>query len=260
MTTASPMSQGEFGAVASGRILALLGRYGIKSTWFTPGYTIESFPAAVAQVVAAGHEIGHHGWTHTPPTQLTREQEEAELVRGNEAIRKLTGSYARGYRSPSWDLTEHTIDLLLEHNFIYESSLMGNDYTPYRARTGDVVQPGKPFQFGTTTSLVEMPISWSLDDAPHFLYMRLANGVQQGLMPAAGVLQNWLDDFHYMKQFFDWGILTYTCHPFVIGRGHRMLMLERLVSTLTTEGAQFTTMERAVQEFLAIEPELKDRN
>ena len=89
-----------------------------------------------------------------------------------------------------------------------------------------------------------MPISWSLDDFPHFEYFRTP-----GLMPAALVLQNWLDDFEYMIRTESWGVLTYTCHPFVIGRGHRMLMLERLVDGLVQRGATFLTMERAAEEY-----------
>ena len=54
---------------------------------------------------------------------------------------------------------------------------------------------------GRETQLVEMPISWSLDDFPHFEYMRLPNGsVQQGLMNANNVLENFVDDFTYMTR------------------------------------------------------------
>ena len=110
--------------------------------------------------------------------------------------------------------------------------MMGNDYTPYFARSGDAIELDAPMRFGPETSLIEMPISWTLDDYPHFEYVRNARYSMQGLMPAGGVLQNWLDDFDYMTRIVDWGVLTYTCHPFVIGRGHRMLMLERLIEAL----------------------------
>ncbi len=96
-------------------------------------------------MVEGGHEIGHHSWAHIPNANQTRDEEEADLVRANENIRKLTGRAARGYRSPSWDLSPHTIDLLLKHGFLYDSSLMGADYIPYRARRGDVAELGKPY-------------------------------------------------------------------------------------------------------------------
>ena len=200
-------------------------------------------------MLAAGHEIAHHGWTHRPPASLTREQEEGELVRGNEAIRKLTGRAARGYRSPSWDLSPHSIGLFLKHGFLYDSSLMGDDYTPYYARQGDVIELEKPAVFGGETTLVEMPIHWAADDAPHFEYVRTETTFRQGLMNASAVGENWINDFLFMRDTMEWGVLTYTCHPYVIGRGARMMMLERVIRTAADSGAVFLAMEAAAQEF-----------
>ncbi len=249
MTSPTPISRGEFGIVGARRLLALMGRFNIKTSWFIPGHTLETYPDACRQVADAGHEIGHHGWTHVPPANMTREEEEEGLVRANEEIKKLTGRYARGYRSPSWDLSAHSVELLIKHGFYYESSMMGDDYTPYRVRQGDVIELLKPAVFGRTTRLIEMPISWSLDDYPHFEYVRMGTAIAPGLMNANDVLGNWIDDFLYMKRELDWGVVTYTCHPFVIGRGHRMMMLERLIERLAREGAEFMTMEGAAEVF-----------
>ena len=180
---------------------------------------------------------------------MSREEEEAGLVRANTAIEKISGRPARGYRSPAWDLSENSIDLLIKHGFIYESSMMAHDCSPYYARTGDTVTLDQPMQFGPETSLIEMPISWSLDDFPHFEFTQTEGFRVPGLMATAGVLQNWLDDFDYMTRTTEWGVLTYTCHPFVSGRGHRMLMLERLIAGLRELGAAFLTMEEAAQEW-----------
>jgi peptidoglycan/xylan/chitin deacetylase (PgdA/CDA1 family) len=248
LTTPTPLSRGEFGARACPRILDFLQSRGIRATWFTPGFTIETYPRECEAVVKAGHEIAHHSWAHIPPADQNREAEEADLVRANEAIIRLTGQKARGYRSPSWDLSAHTIDLLVEHGFVYDSSLMGADYWPYRARRGDVARLGEPYRFGAETALIEMPISWSLDDYPHFEFLRTPQTVLQGLQPARAVMGNWLDEFLYMKKSVDWGILTYTMHPYVIGRGYRMLALEELVDRLAQEGAVFMTMEAAARE------------
>ena len=249
-TSPSWISRGEFGPrVGAPRLLALLKKHGIKSTWFIPGHTIETFQQACEKVVAAGHEIAHHGWTHRPPARLTREQEETELVRGNEAIKKLTGRAARGYRSPSWDLSPHSIELFLKHGFLFDSSLMGDDYTPYYARTGDVIELERPARFGRETKLVEMPIHWATDDSPHFEFVRTDTSVRQGLMNANAVGENWINDFLFMRDTMDWGVLTYTCHPFIIGRGARMIMLEKVIKTAMKKGAVFMTMEDAAREF-----------
>jgi peptidoglycan/xylan/chitin deacetylase (PgdA/CDA1 family) len=252
-TSPSWISRGEFGPrVGAPRVLALLKKYGIRSTWFIPGHTIETFPQACEAVLAAGHEIAHHGWTHRPPASLTREEEESELARGNDAIRKLAGRPARGYRSPSWDLSPHSVGLLLKHGFLYDSSLMGDDYTPYYARQGDVIELEKAVVFGKETTLVEMPIHWAADDAPHFEYVRTDTTFRQGLMNAGAVGENWIGDFLFMRDTVEWGVLTYTCHPFVIGRGARMIMLERVIRAAADNGAAFLTMEEAAREFQGI--------
>lgn len=254
LTSATPVSRGEFCAVAVPRILKLMDRYGIKTSFFIPGVVIDTYPQVCEQIVAAGHEVGHHGWTHVPPASLKPEQEEADLARGIERIVQLTGKKPVGYRSPSWDLSPVTLPLLLKYGFFYESSMMGHDHYPYRARVGDVVPADEAMRFGKPSPLVEMPISWSLDDFPHFEYLRLANGVTPGNMNANGVLENWVDDFEYMTRTEAWGILTYTCHPYVIGRGHRMLMLERLLDALVARKAVFLTLEQAAKEYDSRQP------
>ena len=250
MTSPSPISRGEFGAnVGAPRIVALLKKYDIRASWYIPGHTLETYPQQCERVFHAGHEIGHHGWTHVPPAQLTREQEEEGLGRANEQIRKLTGHQARGYRSPSWDLSPHSVELLLKHGFAYDSSMMADDYLPYRVRQGDVIELEQPAVFGRATRLIEVPVSWTLDDYPHFEFVRTPTWILQGLMNAHGVLQNWIDDFMYLRHNLEWGVITYTFHPFVIGRGHRMIVLEKLIRTLLDQGAVFMKVEDAAAEY-----------
>jgi hypothetical protein len=65
---------------------------------------------------------------------------------------------------------------------------------------------------------------------------------------ARAVMQNWHDEFLYMRRSVDWGVLTYTMHPYVIGRGYRMLAFEDLLEKLLAAGAVFMTMEDAARE------------
>ena len=255
MITPTAISRGEFGVPAVQRILALLTAQRVPTTWFTPGHTIESYPSCVAAVHAAGHEIGNHGWTHRVPSTLGAEGEEQELVRGSAAIERLTGRLPRGYRSPAWDLSPHSVDLLIKHGFVYDSSMMGHDYIPYQARNGDRITLLEPMEFGQDTKLVEMPISWSLDDHPHFEYTRSDAGILPGNMNARLVFENFINDYRYMRKHYDWGVITYTFHPHVVGRGHRMLMLEHMIETLRAEDATFVTMETAVEEYRRKHPD-----
>lgn len=252
MTTPTPISRGEFGLVGARRVLALMKKYQIRTTWFVPGIVIDTYPQACEEIVAAGHEVAHHGYSHELPAAMDPEREEREMVRASASIKRLTGRNPRGYRSAAWDLSDVTLDLLLKHGFDYESSMMGHDHHPYFVRRGDVVSATEPMVFGAETRLVELPISWSLDDHPHFEFLRTKTFLMPGLQPAEGVLQNFTDDFLFMtREEQEWGALTYTFHPYVIGRGHRMLLLERLILKLQEMGAAFLAMEDLADEWLA---------
>ncbi|PHK95390.1 polysaccharide deacetylase [Pseudoroseomonas rhizosphaerae] len=251
MMTPTPISRGEFGIVGARRILDLLASRGIRGSWYIPGVVIETYPEACERVVAGGHEIGHHGWSHVPPAELPPQREAEEFARAVESIRRLTGRGPAGYRSPAWDLSAQSIDLMIQHGCRYDSSMMGHDCEPYFARRGDRVAVDAPLAFGETTDLVEVPISWSLDDHPHFEFFRTPAGIMPGLANADAVLANWLADFEYMTRTTEWGALVFTFHPYVSGRGHRMLMMEKLIDGLGRMGAAFLTLDELQQEFRA---------
>ncbi|MBT5204689.1 MAG: polysaccharide deacetylase [Gammaproteobacteria bacterium] len=243
LTSPTAMSRGEFGVIGVQRILKILDRYGIKASFFVPGVTLNTYPDCCRAIADAGHEMGHHGYTHVSPVNMSAEQELNALRRGKAVMQAVTGQVPLGYRSPAWDLSENSVELLLQEGFIYDSSMMGHDYLPYFARVSDQIFEDRVV-FGPETELIELPVSWSLDDFPHFEYFRGG-----GLQNAGGVLQNWLDDFSFMCSDADWGVLTYTFHPFVIGRGHRLVMFDALIRGLAEMDAEFVTAEAAVREF-----------
>jgi peptidoglycan-N-acetylglucosamine deacetylase len=261
-TSPSMISRGEFGAVGARRILTLLDREGIPGTFFITGHTADTYPDIVRDIAAAGHEIGHHGYLHENPIALeTREREREVLLRGFDSLDRAAGVRPVGYRSPSWDTSPFTIDLLMEHGFRYDSSLMGDDFTPYWCRTGDVIDPDGPYRFGPTVDLVEMPVSWLLDDFPHFEYLVLRPGGLRnpGLSAGSKVEEIWGDEFAFMHREIAGGVFTLTMHPQVIGRGHRLLMLERLIATLRGyDGVQFTTLGAAADAFRTASPQPGD--
>lgn len=254
-TSPSMISRGEFCAVGARRILTLLDREQIPATFFITGHTADTYPEVVREIAAAGHEIGHHGYLHENPIALeTREREREVLLRGLDALDRAGSVRPTGYRSPSWDTSPWTVDLLIEHGFRYDSSLMGDDFTPYWCRTGDVIDHDGPYRFGPETSLVEMPVSWLLDDFPHFEYLVLRPGGLRnpGLSAGSKVEEIWSDEFAFMHREIPGGVFNLTMHPQVIGRGHRMLMLERLIARMRThDDVTFTTLGAAAEAFRA---------
>jgi peptidoglycan/xylan/chitin deacetylase (PgdA/CDA1 family) len=229
------LSRGEFGArVGVPRILELLARYDIGATFFTPGHTAESFPDAMAAVVEAGHEVGHHGYGHEDPSTQTPAQERAGLERGLAALEKATGQRPWGYRSPSWDYSDVTLSLLVEYGFVYDSSLFADDFYPYRPRLGDIVSKDRPLQRGEPASMWEFPVHFCLDDWPHFTSN--FDPYRVGLSAPSKVFEIWAAEFDYMRAHAPGGVLTLTMHPQVIGRGHRMAMLEQLIGHVLAGG------------------------
>jgi len=132
------ISRGLFaGEVGSMRLLTLFERWGIETTWFMPGHSIETFPEQMAAVAAAGHEVGIHGYSHENPIEMTPEQEEAVLDKCIELVAKLSGKRPTGYVAPWWEFSPVSNELLLKKGSKYDRSLMHRDYEPYYVRVGD---------------------------------------------------------------------------------------------------------------------------
>lgn len=239
-STPTPRSRGVFGAeVGAPRVLEFLADRDLPATWFVPGHTVESFPDPCERVVAAGHEVGHHGWRHTPPAAYdSREAERADLERGIETLRDLTGDRPAGYRSPSWDYSEHTLDLLVELEFDYASGGMARDFEPYYHRRGERgVDPSDdgPYDPGEPTDLLELPVSWHRDDFPH-----LAFDGRRASREVAGLAREWRESLDWMLAHVDGGLFVLTCHPQVVGREGRLRYLGEFVDHARERGVRFT--------------------
>lgn len=248
----SMISRGEFGAVAIPRILALLKRFDIHSSFAIPGHTAYAFPDQVRMIRDAGHEIVHHGWVHENPADFDEAGERNILDQGLRALHEVAGVTPQGYRSPAWDVSPRTIGLLREYGFAYDSSFMGNDYSPYYLRDGDSFSLDGPYVFGQPTDLVEIPVAWHLDDFPQ---MEFVPGFSTALNPPSNVEEVWRGDFDWGYANVPGGMIDITMHPQVIGRGHRMLMLERLIRHFREhEGVVFDTLGAVAARWKAENP------
>src|SRR4051812_45242279 len=126
------ISRGLFaGEVGSPRLLRMFERLGIKTTWFIPGHSIETFPKEMQAVADAGHEIGIHGYSHENPIAMTREQEIVILDKCIDLVTKLSGKRPTGYVAPWWEFSTVTNELLLESGIKYDHLLMHHDHQPY---------------------------------------------------------------------------------------------------------------------------------
>jgi peptidoglycan/xylan/chitin deacetylase (PgdA/CDA1 family) len=221
------LSQGTYGPrLGVPRILALLRKYDLKASFYFPGITAERHPYAVEAIVADGHEIGVHGYTHDRPDGFTLEREEEELTRATEVLERLSGQKMRGYISPAWEYSTNTVSLLLEHGFEFACDAMDEDI---------------PYYLDAEKRFVELPINWTLDDAPLY-WFNLLPPLNYGAPYAepSRVLELWTSEFDAL--YDDGAYFHLTMHPFLSGRGARVRTLERLIQyILLRRGVCFST-------------------
>ncbi len=239
--TPTPLSRGEFGArVGIDRILSVLKVHGVPATFFVPAHTAASFPEALERIQSAGHEVACHGYVHESPVNLSLADEIDLLRRSMDALAVATGSRPLGYRSPAWDLSPNTIEVLESHGFLYDSSLMADDYQVYRPRTGDQVTADRLTR-GRASRILEFPVAWELDDYPYFHFA--SKPLNQGLRDTEDVLRVWKAEFDYCHREVTDGVFTLTMHPEIIGRGPRVRMLSQLLDHMQQSGSvRFSTM------------------
>lgn len=254
------ISRGLFaGEVAVPRLVRLFEKYGITTTWFIPGHSVETFPEQTKQVVDAGHEIGMHGYSHENPISMTPEQEEEVLLKCIDLIEDVSGRRPRGYVAPWWEFSNATNELLLKHGIKYDHSLMHDDFTPYYVRVGDTWTkidysiPAedwmKPLVRGEETDLIEIPASWYLDDLPPMMFIKAAPN-SHGFVNPRDIEQLWLDQFDWVYREMDYAVYAMTIHPDVSGRPQVLLMLERIIEYINGhEGVRWATFEEIADDF-----------
>ncbi|MDA0708761.1 MAG: polysaccharide deacetylase [bacterium] len=228
------MSRGEYGArVGVHRILSLLARHEVPATFFVPAVNGQLHPDAIDAILQSGrHEIGVHGWIHERGQDLTAEVERELLTRAFDYWRTRVGHNPAGIRTPSWDFTAHTLGIIKDLGFIYDSSLMGDD-RPYELCVDNI-----------PTGIVELPVEWLLDDHP-FLQIDPTNGSRSTMHPGA-LLEIWRSEFQMAYE--ERTLFLLTMHPQVIGHRSRLKMLETLVEEIrSTPGIWFATHEAVAQ-------------
>src|SRR5208337_2902923 len=175
-------SKGRFGPKAGlPRILSLLDKYRIKSTFFVPGWTAETYPESVKEIQRRGHEIAAHGYKHESLMEVKSREEEMEIFKKSiETLENITGKKPLGFRAPFWEFSSNTISNLSAFKFSYDSSLMDDD-KPYV-----IESQGRP------TEIVELPVAWLLDDW----------GVYEDCRKSPReAFENWISEFNALYAF-----------------------------------------------------------
>jgi peptidoglycan/xylan/chitin deacetylase (PgdA/CDA1 family) len=259
------ISRGLFaGEVGTPRLLDLFAKHDLKTTWFIPGHSIETFPKETELVVAGGHEIGIHGYTHENPIAMTREQETDVLDKCIELVERYSGKRPTGYVAPWWEFSNVTNELLLERGIKYDHSLMHHDFLPYYVRVGDswtkidyskkAAEWMVPLERGEETDLIEIPASWYLDDLPPMMFIKGAPN-SHGFVNPRDIEQLWMDQFDWVYREYDYAVFTMTIHPDVSGRPGVLAMHERIIAHINKHsGIRWATFDEIADDYAARSP------
>ena len=210
----STMSHQRYGPrVGVPRILRMLERTGVRATFFVPGLTADLHPEMVEAVLAAGHELGHHGYSHVPYHRMSDDEQRRDIERAFASLERASGGVRPdGFRAPWWELTNSTPGILSEFGFAWDSSLMDDD-RPYLLDTG-------------TSVLAELPVHWMLDDWEQYAYLPEPN-IGAVIESPAKVLDLWGSELEAIAG--EGGLMVHTSHPFLSGRPSRVATLERII-------------------------------
>ena len=96
------------------RILAALDRAGVTATFNIMGWNAVQHASLLREVVAAGHEIGNHTWTHRDLTTLTAAETREELVRCKEEVERVLGQPCTSFRPPRGEITGYALRVAAE--------------------------------------------------------------------------------------------------------------------------------------------------
>jgi peptidoglycan/xylan/chitin deacetylase (PgdA/CDA1 family) len=213
------LSQGEYGnRVGVPRVLDVLKKYHAQATFFVPAVIAMLYPDEQKRVIAEGHEVAIHSWIHELNSALAPEDERELQMRSADKLEEITGVRPVGIRTPSWDFSQHTMEITREMGLIYDSSLMADD-DPY-----EILENGQP------TGVVELPVEWIRDDAPYWAMDRFSG--LRPYTPPSGVLEVFKREFD--GAYADNGLFLLTMHPHFIGHRSRIQVLEELLQHISS--------------------------
>jgi len=196
------------------RVLRLLRKYSIKTTFFVPGWVAENYQNHVIKIINDGHEIALHGYKHEKLDELSYDEEVRIHSKSIEILKRFQ-SDLYGFRRPYWELSKHTLRILVAKGIIYDSSLMDHE-EPYLLKING-------------QKIVELPVYDTFDD---WILFELE---YRSPLEVLNDWKYWLDTLIEEK-------VNYFClilHPACIGRTPRLKILEDFIQYALRKGCTF---------------------
>ena len=233
-----PISMGKYGPdIAVPRILETYKRLGIKQSFFVPAWCIDQYAPVMEKILEGGHEIGHHGLIHEDPIETMGDRQRVAFEKALSIHERVCGGKPKGYRAPVYNITPQVVDLLIEHGFAYDSSLMGDDIPYLLEKDGN--------------SIAEVPVHWGCDDWPPFAHYEEI-GYMMHVQPPSTGYQGFFEEFE--AQYEAGGFFMMIVHPFLTGRLARWRVVEKwLENTMATKDVWFARLDEIVDHMRSVE-------
>ncbi|WP_130432908.1 polysaccharide deacetylase family protein [Cuneatibacter caecimuris] len=91
------------------KILDILEKHQIHSTFFMTGGWVEKYPEDVQRIAQAGHDLGNHSQNHKEMSRLDSGQARDEIMKVHESVKELTGKSMELFRPPYGDYDDELI-------------------------------------------------------------------------------------------------------------------------------------------------------
>ncbi|HET9460865.1 MAG TPA: XrtA system polysaccharide deacetylase [Gaiellaceae bacterium] len=104
------------------RMLHVMDDLGVRSTCFVLGSVAERAPQLVRRIAEAGHEIASHGYDHEMIHESDEATFRADVTQSKTLLEDISGQEVRGYRAPSFSITDWALPILRDVGFQYDSS------------------------------------------------------------------------------------------------------------------------------------------
>jgi polysaccharide deacetylase family protein (PEP-CTERM system associated) len=141
-------------------LLELFDTKNIKATFFVLGWVAERYPQIVKKIVASGHELASHGYSHQLVYSQTPEVFREETYKSKQILEEQGQQAVVGYRAASYSITAESLwalDILAELGFTWDSSIFPIKHDRY----GMPGSPERPYKIITSSGveITEFPLT-----------------------------------------------------------------------------------------------------
>ncbi|MHB1653367.1 MAG: polysaccharide deacetylase family protein [Desulfitobacteriaceae bacterium] len=95
-------------------ILVILKQKQVKATFFVIGENVYQNPSILRRIVAEGHEIGNHSYTHN----YNRNKVATEIKKTDEVVYTVTGKHTHFYRPPGGYASKSQIETIKNQGYV----------------------------------------------------------------------------------------------------------------------------------------------